>query len=224
VQYSLRHNLSYCLIDGHAIFLDLDGDRYFQLDDHLEPAFLAHIDTGVVDKAGIDALIERRILVRGSAPDRCSHTVTAPTRSSLELTAGSARVGVTAILRVITIVRRTRRQLRTQPIRAVLDDLLRYREDRQVDAAAPEPPEVRILEHASVFGRSRLYVPLETSTSCLLDSIALTKYLADHGVWAHIVFGVTSNPFSAHCWVQYGDLVLNDTVGNAASYTPIRVI
>lgn len=224
MQYSLRPNLSYCLIDGHAIFLDLDGDRYFQLGNHLESIFLAHMDTGVADEAGIDALIERRVLVRGSVPDRCSHAVTRPVRSSLETPANGARVGVATILRVFTIVRRTSRHLRTQPIKVVLDDLLRYRGRVSVDGAAAAPPEARIRALANVFGRSRLYVPFDTSTSCLLDSIALTKYLADHGVWAQIVFGVTSNPFSAHCWVQWGDLVLNDTVGNAASYTPIRVI
>jgi len=224
VQYRLRQNLSYCLIDGHPIFLDLDGDRYFQLGGHLESAFLAYMGNGITDETEVDKLIESKILVRRPSSDHCPRTVAPPARSSLELTKVSGRVRMTAILRVFKIVRNTSRQLRTQPIKVVLDDLVRYRERRRVNAVASEPSNEQILELASAFGRSRLYVPFETSTSCLLDSIALTKYLADHRISTHIVFGVTSNPFSAHCWVQHGDLVLNDTVGNAASYTPIRVI
>jgi hypothetical protein len=58
----------------------------------------------------------------------------------------------------------------------------------------------------------------------LLDSLAMVMFLAKRGLHASIVIGVTSAPFSAHCWVQTGDLVLNDTVGNARAFTPIRVI
>ena len=59
---------------------------------------------------------------------------------------------------------------------------------------------------------------------CLLDSIALVRFLARRGLYAQLVFGVTDDPFSAHCWVQAGDLVLNDTVGDVSAHTPIRVI
>ena len=41
---------------------------------------------------------------------------------------------------------------------------------------------------------------------------------------ANLVFGVTGDPFSAHCWVQVDELVLNDTLGNANAYTPIRTV
>lgn len=224
MHYSLRPNLSYCVIDGRAIFLDLDGDRYFRLDDCLEAAFFAYIHAKNVDKAGIDALIEHKILIPGSTSNHHSYRLSPPTRSSLELTAGSGPIRMTAILKVFMIVRHTRRQLRTQALKDVLDDLMRYREGSRLNAAASGPHEARILDLAGLFVRARLYVPFETSMSCLLDSVALTKYLAEHDLSANIVFGVTSDPFSAHCWVQCGDLVLNDTVGNAAAYTPIRVI
>lgn len=224
MHYSLRPNLSYCVIDGRAIFLDIDGDRYFRLDDSLEAAFFAYVHAKYVDKAGIDALIEHAILTPGSTSDNRSHRLSPPTRSSLELTSGSGPIRMTAILKVFMIVRHTRRQLRTQALKDVLDNLVRYREGSRLNAASSGSHEARILDFAGLFVRSRLYVPFETSTSCLLDSVALTTYLAGHDVSANIVFGVTSDPFSAHCWVQCGDLVLNDTVGNAAAYTPIRVI
>lgn len=224
MHYRLRPHLSYCVIDGRAIFLDLDGDRYFRLDDCLEAAFLAYVRAKEVDKAGIDALIEHEILIPGPTSDHRSHRLSLPTRSSLELTSGSGPIRMTAILKVFMIVRHTRRQLRTQPLKEVLDDLVRYRDGCRRNSVPSGSHDARILDIAGRFARSRLYVPFETSASCLLDSVALTKYLAGHDLSANIVFGVTSDPFSAHCWVQCGDLVLNDTVGNATAYTPIRVI
>jgi hypothetical protein len=49
-------------------------------------------------------------------------------------------------------------------------------------------------------------------------------FLARRGLYANLVFAVTTDPFAAHCWAQVDDLVLNDSVGNAQSYTPIRIV
>ena len=33
-----------------------------------------------------------------------------------------------------------------------------------------------------------------------------------------------ASPFSAHCWVQQGDVVLNDTIENVRPFTPIMAV
>jgi Transglutaminase-like superfamily len=38
------------------------------------------------------------------------------------------------------------------------------------------------------------------------------------------VFGVNADPFEAHCWVQAGSVVLNDTLGRVSSFTPIMSV
>ena len=58
---------------------------------------------------------------------------------------------------------------------------------------------------------------------CLFDSLALLEFLARYRCFPHWVFAVRSAPFAAHCWVQHGDCVLNDTVENVRGYTPIMV-
>lgn len=58
---------------------------------------------------------------------------------------------------------------------------------------------------------------------CLHDSLALLEYLAGYGFFPNCVFGVTAEPFRAHCWVQYEDIVLNDYIDRVAPYTPIMV-
>ncbi len=75
---------------------------------------------------------------------------------------------------------------------------------------------------AYIFRLARPYIPIKPN--CLLDSLALAKFLARRNLYADVVFGVTSDPFSAHCWLQTGTVVVNDSVGNVDTYTPIRVI
>ena len=51
----------------------------------------------------------------------------------------------------------------------------------------------------------------------------LVSYLRRCGLRADWVFAVRLWPFAAHCWVQCGDLCLNDDVERLAPYTPILV-
>jgi hypothetical protein len=59
---------------------------------------------------------------------------------------------------------------------------------------------------------------------CLYDSLALVEFLAHYHYFPHWVFGVKTEPFGAHCWVQEGNSVLNDTVEFVQGYTPIMDI
>lgn len=72
----------------------------------------------------------------------------------------------------------------------------------------------------AVFRRCRpfLYSPRER---CLFDSLALITFLQRYGIRPQWVFAVTTNPFGAHCWVEYEGYVLNDTPVHIKSYMPI---
>ena len=59
---------------------------------------------------------------------------------------------------------------------------------------------------------------------CLYDSLALIEFLAHYRFYPKWVFGVTAEPFNAHCWVQLNECILNDTVERVGCYTPIMVI
>ncbi len=56
---------------------------------------------------------------------------------------------------------------------------------------------------------------------CLFDSLALWEFLAPHRLLPHWVFGVIGDPFSAHCWLQMGSVVINDELERVRRYTPI---
>ena len=118
----------------------------------------------------------------------------------------------------------TRRQLKTCTLKANLDKASAYR-DRKAEppeAAALTTLDGDLLEANRQFARARRYVPIEPV--CLLDSLSLLRFLSRRGLSANIVFGVTSEPFAAHCWVQAGDVVLNETLSDANAYTPIWMV
>jgi hypothetical protein len=85
-------------------------------------------------------------------------------------------------------------------------------------------PDVSAALLAAVAGFQRWapYAPL--SGKCLLRSYMLLRLLQRRGLDAYWVFGVRTWPFAAHCWLQCGDLVLDDCVERIAAYAPILVI
>jgi hypothetical protein len=56
---------------------------------------------------------------------------------------------------------------------------------------------------------------------CLFDSLALLEFLASYRSFPRVVFGVVADPFQAHCWLQEGNVVLNDDLERVAKYKPI---
>lgn len=224
----LRENLSYCDVDGHLIFLDVAQDRYFKLTAALENAmrrFQAHED---VAPTVVEGLVAARILVE--APNLKAHAaitnIRRPTCSAIEqpATIAGQRIGMAIVLEVMAIVWSTRRHLKTRALKTNLDEASAYR-DRKTGAhevATPTAPEDNLLQASGQFARARRYVPIEPI--CLLDSLSLLRFLSRRGLSANIVFGVTPDPFAAHCWVQAGDMVLNETLFDTHAYTPIRVV
>ncbi|PIB92434.1 hypothetical protein CSW62_13195 [Caulobacter sp. FWC2] len=83
-------------------------------------------------------------------------------------------------------------------------------------------PSAALIEDCSRFARMAPWLPREGL--CLMRSLQQRLYLARRGLSAAWIFGVRTWPFEAHCWLQAGDVVLDDTPEHAGSYTPILVI
>ncbi len=60
--------------------------------------------------------------------------------------------------------------------------------------------------------------------ACLYRAYLLRTLLRRAGADAQWVFGVRTWPFSAHCWLQLGDAVLDDDPDRIAAYTPIMTV
>lgn len=77
----------------------------------------------------------------------------------------------------------------------------------------------RLRELVAIFDTLRPYY--FTAYLCRFDSLALVEFLAHHNQFPRWVFGVRSQPFAAHCWVQEEDRLLNDSIDYVSQFTPM---
>lgn len=56
---------------------------------------------------------------------------------------------------------------------------------------------------------------------CLFDSLALAHFMLSAGHHVQIVFGVRTQPFAAHAWVEASQTILNDGALYCASFTEV---
>lgn len=82
-------------------------------------------------------------------------------------------------------------------------------------------PRVSAVARAQMFRSLLPWAPVQGA--CLFQAFLLLDYLARAGIDADWVFGVRTWPFMAHCWVQDGTTVLNDSVDRVSAYAPILV-
>ncbi len=116
--------------------------------------------------------------------------------------------------------RRASRELRRQTLQVTLDSVRARKAANLAGATAPDLERARSL--VLVFNRLRWYYP--RPYLCLFDSLALLHFLARFQVFPDWVFGVSADPFEAHCSVQLGDVVLNDTVERVSGLIPIMYV
>jgi Transglutaminase-like superfamily len=138
----------------------------------------------------------------------------------LDIPASAGRSSYTHALGFFLSSARASRQLRDQRFESIVA-AVKARKRRNWDSAAAFDIE-RARSLTSVFDSLRLFYP--RPYLCLFDSLALINFLARFGLYPDWVFGVQADPFEAHCWVQTGSVVLNDTVERVSAFTPIMYI
>lgn len=94
-------------------------------------------------------------------------------------------------------------------------------------ARAMAPPSSESLESMwpamETFERLRPLV-FTSRSQCLLDSLALVRFLGLDGFMPRWVIGVRLAPFAAHSWVQCGPVVLNDQHEFVRQFRPILAV
>jgi hypothetical protein len=74
-----------------------------------------------------------------------------------------------------------------------------------------------------IFRRLRPYV-FTAEGRCLLHALTLVKFLNRHGLYPEWVVAVTTHPWGAHSWVQWGNFLLDTNPDKVCQYTPIMVV
>lgn len=223
--WHLNTDISFCELDGRLFFLDLQNDRYFQLSRALEQKFLSHLEAPGDAGINVSGLIKYGLLLQTpTAPHgRPAADIALPDQSTLETPCSDRHIPLNVVREIFLIVAMMHWQLKVRHLKLILQTLSDYRDSRTSPFVDDQVGlRQRLLQASTTFNRVRPYVPI--GTCCLIDSLSMVRFLAKHGLHAHLVMGIACDPFSAHAWVQHGPLVLNETVGMAQAHVPIRII
>lgn len=242
----LRRHVHFRRVGDNFIFLDLERDAYFSLDREKSDRLAALMarsgrgaDGGACDPAerpqsGCDAIV--------SAPrtDRETHaiigelaaagltaqirergkplqpTVIAPPREELFRSglADRTKAGAGALFAGLAACATASALLASRSLAANVAYVRRRRDRRGAPIDRNEAREL-----VAEFAEARAYYPRRKS--CLFESLALIEFLAGAGVFPGWTFGVRSDPFAAHCWVEGGGVVLNDSLETTRAFAPI---
>lgn len=234
--YRLAEDVYLCLSANRFVFLDLRSDRYLCLDQSKTQAanrlFSGTADQGVTDEDSstddsegrrvLDALARRGLLVNND-------------KRGKEITSTSVQTAVNSLLNVAdsqyssadldhwaVFIRASfmaSLKLRCYSMQRTAHSV-GTRKQRQVKARITDLDALH--EAVATYKHLRPFYPRKYL--CLYDSLALVEFLAHYRLFPQWVFGVNTEPFGAHCWVQEHDCVLNDTADYVSTFTPIMSI
>lgn len=215
----LQPHVSYGIVGGRAVFLDVNRDRYLALDPAAEAAFSRAREPrqGSISKADQARLLGTKLFELSDEwrPMTPAEVDIPERRVACSGSAGHLRLfGVPEIWFLLW---RARHALRAKALGRILASL----RNRRLEVTAPASP-AATAALAARFNMARALVPI--APSCLQDSIALGFWLARRGACPRIVFGAKLDPFAAHCWLQTDAAILNDAPDTVSPFTPVLVI
>lgn len=238
--FRLRKDAFMCMVDGHAVFLDLRTDRYLALpprsanllgqilgatESSVREGSPAASDSTINKEANELALqLESEGLLtkargdnRDSPPVIASHVDNSALDSQREYPPlGWGDIANIGVARISSSV-----MMKVMPLRSVIERIRTRKAASAHHAHYGDTDEYRYL--ACMYQGLRPLV-VRKNKPCLQDSLMLVEFLARRGLVPDWVFGVRLAPFAAHCWVQHGSTVLNDYVERVKVYTPIMVV
>lgn len=217
--FSLDHNLHSCMVNGKVIFLDALVGRYFCLPDRLEGVFVEAARGGQINERGpeIREMIGRGLLVVDTPDPKPLLPDTDPPALYRDLSDNRSRASLSDVATAAAAQARAAIVLRTRRFQQILSMLQISRNATQ--ALQPGNDGATAIRFASALQATSLL--FGSSDRCLNRSLALLQLCYRRGSRPTFVIGVRTDPFVAHCWVQQGDVVLNDRSEHARLFARI---
>jgi hypothetical protein len=236
--YYLREDSFVCLADRHYVILDLLADKYLRVEKQPFEALAPLTSLSSSPSANsresrnheltaesrilLSELLERGLLTENpdKANARAVETVAKPIETlTTEVCSASVTLSMRYIPAFTSSVRLAAAWLK-QPISQTVDRVIDRKRRRGQRPEQFNTDRARVL--ISIFCRLRPFH--NRQFLCLFDSLALLNFLARYEIFPTWVFGVQSEPFAAHCWVQHNDILLNDTLDGVSAYTPLLAV
>lgn len=209
--------VSYCRIGELAVFLDVRRDRYRAMAWDSAQPFIK------TSEAAMPPQVARKARALGWLDEAsCTIAPAPPTCAPLEELAPDV-MGRTPpprwVAEALWLLGKTRVHLAMRSLERNLAEVSRR---NAATALVAEGDSSAIPPILAAFRMAERYAL--ASNTCLLRSLALQAALVRRGVATSVVFGVKLHPFEAHCWVQRGSTLLNDTAERTGMFVPIRIV
>jgi hypothetical protein len=216
----LRDNLYYCVTGNRTIFMDLVTGRFFGLPRAIDLPFQRLIASQ--DEAAADAdirafLMRNRLAVESGVKPMVARPIDVPRPTFDPSVRPMPQAPALLVARVVLAQIRAEICLKTRSISQIAASITRRRRQkcREID-------QIPMTDKISAAFRAADLL-LRPHDRCFPRSLAYLSTCQSYGLHPSLVIGVRSNPFRAHCWVQYADRILHDDADQSALFTPIFV-
>lgn len=213
--WQILPHTSACIAADRIILLDVRQDRYLLVPPSITRPVAAWLSSSAACPAPPDlvAMLERSAIWKPGDPAPAQQRCDLAIPMTLETPERRRPIGLVQHARIDGIIAATWLGLRTTPLRVQLDRHMA----RNANSSIPDSDQLS--ERLSSFQQARRLNPI--SRNCLLDSLALARWLSAGRHACRIVFGVAATPFAAHCWLQDDRAILNDHYDRVSKFTPI---
>ncbi|HEX5207110.1 MAG TPA: lasso peptide biosynthesis B2 protein [Steroidobacteraceae bacterium] len=236
--YLLAPHVYPCISGQHVVLMDLERDKYVAVvPGHRLAPWVRGWPVGAMQASdlphdvadGADPLVSQ-MLAHGmlvTDPHVGKHAVPVatirPQRSLIEFDLDARpQAGAAQLWRFGCSCLQAQLSLKLRPIQSIVE-AMRDRKARLTARGLRPADPVRLRSLVTAFTRLRP-VFYSLRAACLLDSLTLLHFLNADGICPDWVFGVKMEPFDAHCWIQQGELLLNDVPDRVRQYSPILVV
>ncbi len=235
--YLLAPHVYPCVSGQHVVLMDLERDKYVAVAPaHRLAEWVRGWPVGTARAAAVDQypdadpdplvsqMLAYGMLVSDPHVGKPAVPITPvrPQGSLVEFDLDARpRAGAADLWRLAASHLRARLSLALRPIQSIVE-AVRERKARCAGQGAPADA-MRLRARVTAFARLR---PLFYTVrgACLLDSLTLLNFLSAEGIHPDWVFGVKTEPFDAHCWVQQGAMLLNDVPDRVRQYSPLLLV
>ncbi|MGH8290128.1 MAG: lasso peptide biosynthesis B2 protein [Steroidobacteraceae bacterium] len=228
--YLLAPHVFPCVSGQHVVLMDLERDKYVAVAPaHRLAGWVRGWPVGAAQASGnperdADELVSQMLAHGMLVTDphlgkpAVPVTIARPERALIEFDLDARpRAGTAHLLRFARSCLRAQLSLKLSPMQSIVQTV----GERKARLGLAVAPDSRPL--VTAFSRLRpLFYTLRAA--CLLDSLTLLHFLSADGICPDWVFGVKTEPFDAHCWVQQGEVLFNDVPDRVRQYSPILVV
>jgi len=224
--YNLVKHCYFCKVDSQYLFLVLHKDLYLSLEKNesaeFEKRFIQRSPGNQQPDDFLQSLVEKGILY---VSDTWRHTATPLLGQTPRKDLIGFRINVQPEINVVHVLRFFNASLCTWIRFKLLPlkwQILWFEVKKKLFAKhAKRKEQLQDLVEINNLLRPFLFT---AKNRCLYESMVLMDFLSYYGFYPNLVIGVKMGPFSAHCWLQDQETVLNDSVTHTSWHTPILII